>query len=323
LNLSITNVCNRRCEYCFQKQWFLANSKEEIKEMDLENIESIMKWFEPKNFKILGGEPLLYSDLDGFFKLAIKYEKVVTIISNISIEHEKFKHIVDTYSNNPINGWLINTDYPDHQEKLFITNFKYLVENSNTGITLSTTLLPDKDKIRKSSDRLRKILKSCRLGDRPIKIRVSPSEPNHIDSFNKHNFTLDAYDIWLRLNRILPNVSLKFDCPVNACELDYDTYTNKNAKISFNTHKCYKNMPFDIMPDRSAIWCSSSNFIKIDDVLKYPSIKECKKELRRQYKEYWENNKLLCDYETCGKYGECKGLCPAKNESLKQLLKGG
>lgn len=322
MNLSITNVCNRRCEYCFQKEWFLANSKEEVREMNLDSVEAIMKWFDDDHFKILGGEPLLYSDLDGLFNLFNKYNKRVSVISNISIPTDKFKYIVDTYAHQPIEGFLINTDYPEYQEELFLTNIKYLIEHTTKlfGITLSTTLLPDKEKIRQSSNRLKKILTSCRFGSRYVKIRVSPSEPNHIDTFNTYNFTLDAYDIWLRLNRLIPNLSVSFDCPVNACELDYELYGKRGANISFNGNKCFNDMPFDIMPDRSAIWCSSSNFLKINDVLEYKNIKECRRELRRQYKEYWKNNKLLCDYETCGKYGMCQGLCPAKNESLKQLL---
>ena len=77
MNLCLTNVCNRRCEYCFQKEWFLANSKSEIKEMSLENVEKIFTWLkdDKDTLKILGGEPLLYSKLDDFFELALKFNK--------------------------------------------------------------------------------------------------------------------------------------------------------------------------------------------------------------------------------------------------------
>ena len=75
MNLIITNQCNRRCEYCFQKDWFLSNSKEEIKEMDLDTIEKIFQWYKGNELKVLGGEPLLYSNLNGFFDLAKKYNK--------------------------------------------------------------------------------------------------------------------------------------------------------------------------------------------------------------------------------------------------------
>ena len=35
--------------------------------------------------------------------------------------------------------------------------------------------------------------------------------------------------------------------------------------------------------------------------------------------EYWKNNKILCNYQKCNKYGMCPGLCPAKNESMKYI----
>lgn len=318
MNLCITNVCNRRCEYCFQKEWFLANSKEEIQEMSLKDVEAILKWFNYKHFKILGGEPLLYSDLDSFFELIEKYNKQISIISNISIDHDKFKYIVDKYENKKfIDGWLVNTDYPKYQEEFFLKNIKYLIEKGKSNITLSTTLLPDKDKIKKSSDRLKKILKFCRIGKKRIGIRVSPFEPNHINKIEKYNFTLDVYDIYLRINRIISNTPFSFDCPVNACELDYQFYENRGANISFDGTKCLKNMPFDILPDKSAIWCSSANFFKIDNIFNYSNIKECKKELKRQYKEYWNQNKILCNFENCEKNNYCRGLCPAKNEAMK------
>lgn len=319
MNLCITNVCNRRCEYCFQKEWFLANSKDEVREMNLTTVEDILKWFTPNHFKILGGEPLMYSDLDGFFNLVNKYNKKVTVVSNVSVSVDRFKYIVDNYAYKPIDGFLVNTDYPDYQEECVLANIKFLIEKTSLGVTLSTTLLPDKSKIRQASNRLKKILTNCRVGNRHVRVRVSPSEPNHVDTFRPYNFTLDVYDIWLRLKRLIPSVSVNFDCPVNACELDYEVYSKKGAQISFEGFRCVNEMPFDIMPDRSAIWCSSAKFLRINDVLEYSSIADCKKELRRQYKEYWEKNNLLCDYKSCEKYGMCEGLCPAKNESLKRI----
>jgi hypothetical protein len=290
--------------------------------MDLDTVERILQWYDLTHFNLLGGEPLLYSNLDGFFKLLEKYNKSVTLISNISIDTNKFKDFLCKYGKNEklVSSWLINTDYPQHQEQLFLTNFKELVNLVNVGVTLSTTMLPDKVKIRKSSNRLKKIVTSISTKGKVGSVRISPSEPNHIDSFNKYDFTLDAYDIYQRLQRYVPQLIVSFDCPVTACELDYELYGKRGVSISFTGNKCFRTMPFDIMPDRSAIWCSSSNFLKVDDVLKYPNIRECQKELRRQYKEYWKTNELLCDYKNCGKYGMCKGLCPAKNESLRLLL---
>lgn len=290
--------------------------------MGLTDVSQVLDWLSLNHFSLIGGEPLLYSRLDDLLSLIRDKGKTITMISNISVDVNKFKDITAKFSGNTITSWLVNTDYPKHQEKVFIENFKTLL-NTNDSIALSTTLLPDKDKIKQASDRLRRLVimvknESKRTG---IHIRVSPSEPNHRDKYVKYDFTLDVYDIYLRLKRIMQGVTVGFDCPVNACELNYETYSVRDVQISFSGNSCKGNPPFDIMPDRSAIWCASTNFLKVGDVLKFSNIKYCIDELNKQYDEYWQNNELLCDYKICGEYGRCTGVCPAKNESLKSYKK--
>lgn len=318
MNLVVTNVCNRLCEYCFQKEWFIANSDREVKEMDLASVSQILDWYSWKHFNLMGGEPLLYSKVDELLAMVREKGKTVTMISNISIDNKKFKEIISKFSGNTITSWLVNTDYPRHQEKIFIENFKILLDTKDS-ITLSTTLLPDKDKIKQASDRLRRLVSVVKNDSRrtEVPIRVSPAEPNYKNTYIKYDYTLDIYDIYLRLKRELPGVSVGMDCPVVACELNYETYSNRDVKISFSGVSCKGDPPFDIMPDRSAIWCASSNFLKVSDVLKFKNIESCIDELNRQYEEYWKYNDLLCDYKTCSKYGSCTGVCPAKNELIK------
>lgn len=322
MNLCITNLCNRRCEYCFQKDWFLANSKEEFQEMSLETIEEIFKWYQNNNLKILGGEPLLYSKLDELFELAKKYNKKINVISNISINENKFKDIIDKYINDPIVSFLINTDYPKHQEDIFFTNLQYLVKNKKLGFSLSTTLLPDKNKIKESQNRLVKILKNIKFARENISIRISPCEPSNFLKYNSYNYTIDIYNLYLKLNRIRPNINIHFDCPVNACEINYNFFIEKNCHIFFNTDTCFNEMPFDILPDKSAIWCSSLKEFKINNIFNYNNINECIKELQNQYKQYWNKNNLLCDYKNCNQYGHCNGFCIAKNKSIQKFNNG-
>ena len=49
MNVSITNACNRRCEYCFQRDWYLskkANSTtdESVIEMTTEEFAHLCDW---------------------------------------------------------------------------------------------------------------------------------------------------------------------------------------------------------------------------------------------------------------------------------------
>lgn len=316
MNLCITNLCNRRCEYCFQKNWFLANSKEEFREMSLDIIEKIFLWNKDNNLKILGGEPLLYSKLNELFELAKKHNKKITIISNISINPQKFKEIIDKYSENPIVSFLINTDYPNYQQDIFFTNLQYLIKNKKISFALSTTLLPNKDKIKESQNRLAKILKKCKFYQRNIELRISPAEPYNSLTYKTYDYTLDVYNLYLKLNRIRPGICIHFDCPVNACEINSIFFIKKDVNIAYDDGKCYNGMPFDILPDGSAIWCSSLRNFKIDNIFNYSNIDECIKELQNQYNKYWKTHKLLCNYRNCGKYDQCQGLCAAKNISI-------
>ena len=85
MNLSITNVCSRRCEYCFQKDWYLAKSADTIQEMSLENIERIINFAGNEYINILGGEPLLHSKLEEIICLFKRYKIPIRILSNFNV----------------------------------------------------------------------------------------------------------------------------------------------------------------------------------------------------------------------------------------------
>lgn len=66
MNISITNECNRRCQYCFQKDWYLpqkVNDHSLIKEMTVEQFEQVILWYMKSyivrhdDIRLLGGEP--------------------------------------------------------------------------------------------------------------------------------------------------------------------------------------------------------------------------------------------------------------------------
>lgn len=62
MNISITNLCNRRCEYCFQRGWYLSNKAyhdRSVNEMNINVFKDIIRWVgSQSNISIMGGEPL-------------------------------------------------------------------------------------------------------------------------------------------------------------------------------------------------------------------------------------------------------------------------
>ena len=86
VNLSITNACNRRCAYCFQKDWYLSKktnafTDESVREMPLEEFEKLCTWVGKRNktLKLLGGEPLLYSKLPELLDIAEKAKRRLSL----------------------------------------------------------------------------------------------------------------------------------------------------------------------------------------------------------------------------------------------------
>lgn len=320
MNLSLTNECNRRCDYCFQKSWYLAEKKEDIKEMSLETVEKVFDWMDDINHtSILGGEPLLYSKIHEFFELAIQKKKTINVISNISCNYDLLKDILEKYTKNPIVHWLINTDYPKSQKNLFIKNFELFYENND--FTLSTTLLPDKNKIMESADRINELLDM--LYDRSgVEIRISPMAPNHLTNYKFYDYSLDIIEF---ISRVWDKGLCKigFDCTVNGCEVNpllSNTFKNYNNHITFKNNPCNTSGAFDILVDNSLIYCSSCNFIKLDNFMDYKNIHKAKEAMHEEWKKYWLNTTLLCNYKNCDNFNPatCLGVCAAKNEVIRK-----
>lgn len=318
MNLSLTNECTRRCEYCFQKQWYLESNVIPKKEMSLDMAKDIIDWYNNKNFSIMGGEPLLYSHLEELLQYARNKEKNVTIISNITVDTCVVEHVLNNYTD--ICGFLINTDYHKEQKELFIKNYK-LFYNFNK-FSLSTTLLPDSDKIMESAERILELLDM--LYDRNgVTVRISPMAPNHLNTYKIYDYTLD-------LSKFITKIwehgkcNITFDCPINGCEVHPDfikeLFKYKNF-INIKTKSCGHTIcPFDVLLDGSIIYCSSCNFIKLSSYKDYKDNKEANEALMDKWREYWYNTELLCDYKNCGKFNpaKCSGLCAAKNRCLEK-----
>lgn len=135
MNVSITNACNRRCEYCFQKDWYLPKKiKDGCTEMSVDTFDSILKWRgqdidpAPRVIKILGGEPLMHSNILKILQSCCDNKFDVALISNISIEEQAFNSIFTSPYSNAIISVLANADYPDVQEQCFVQNFITLCE---------------------------------------------------------------------------------------------------------------------------------------------------------------------------------------------------
>lgn len=335
MNISITNACNRRCAYCFQKDWYLSKkanqfSDESVLEMPLEEFEQLCAWAGNRRvMKLMGGEPLLYSRLPELLDIAKSNKKDVAFISNISVEGPLFDRIysrlVDKETN--VRSFLVNTDYPLSQEKIFKRNLSLLCK-TKLSISLSTTLLPGKGEIEKSRARiaeLAEIYREERGTIEGLRVRLAPFCPNPTDStgFKIYNFTQDVMNF---VNSLFPTgiQQYGFDCPINLCELNSDFVDAcRKCGVQLKIRHCEPEtgMPFDILVDHSVIWCSSANFIRLNDWREYTSFEEAKYELSCQFYNWWRTHSETAQCKACEKHnpGYCSGFCIAKTKNLLDL----
>ena len=317
MNLSITNECNRRCEYCFQKSWYLANKKEDIREMSLEDISRIIDMLgDEKHFKIMGGEPLLYSKLFELLDLVREKKKEITLISNITVQTDILERILNDYSD-VVKFWLINTDYPQSHRELFLKNLDLFRDRDDFAV--STTLLPSTEKVLEAAERVSELLNRIDARDK-IKVRVSPTAPNHIDNVF-YDYSLDIIAFLERL-WIDGMCKVSFDCTLNACEIHpevMDMFDNYHNLIEYKNGRCSGHGPFDVLLDGSVIYCSSTyNKIRLESIFDYSSIRDAKHAMTLQWKEYWKKYPMAEKCKSCEKFNPayCMGFCPAKNSLL-------
>ena len=326
MNISITNDCNRRCQYCFQKDWYLPkkiNDHEQIREMSIDEFKDLIVWvmkserMQPNlRIALMGGEPLMHPQFVEFVNVLRQWNLEPLIISNISIDSQKFEQIIPSLQDT---HWMINTDYPDIQRDTFITNFTTLCKSS-LPIGLSTTLLPNSNEINKSADRileLVQIYKDIHGSIDQLGVRLSPYSPNPCGTYTPYDFSLDIVSF---LNTVwsLGKLNTNFDCRMTYCELSENAIDQfKLAGIELSTTKCSGDrMPFDVLVDGSCIWCSSANFLRLNHWRDYPNFNAARQALIEQWNGWWRRTEIKCDYKNCGKFNPalCHGNCIAKNE---------
>ena len=326
MNISITNECNRRCRYCFQKDWYLpkkANDPSLVKEMSVDLFTSVILWYMKSytirhdSIRLLGGEPLLHSKLDSLLGVLSDWNLPFTLISNISVDSSIISGLV---SNNLLDGWLINSDYPSNQRDLFLTNFELLCKSQNP-ISVSTTLIPDSKNTEVSAYRileLIKIYKSIIGNTESFNIRLSPATPNpNEQKFELYDYSVDLCNffniVWSE-----GQTQAGFDCKLNYCELSPSAITAfKESGIRIYMDKCSpETCPIDVLVDGSVIWCSSINKIRLDSIADSANYDDCIKKLKAQWIDYWTSHKMYCS--GCVKYNPamCSGLCVAKNDKV-------
>ena len=323
MNISITNLCNRRCDYCFQKTWYLSDktyTNQTVQEITVDQFTHLLQWSNVLHLKLMGGEPLLHSKLNQLIDVAYNLGKDITLISNISVDQAIIQSLFEQPSSRCIRSILVNSDYPANQKQIFTANFEWIVKNTDVDISISSTLLPD---VKEQQASVQRILGLIAIYTKyrsieTLNIRLSPFCPKPGTPYKEHDYSTELTEYFNTLWS-LGLVSTHFDCTVLDSEINPQaTEQYRKAGIRIKKDPCdgIHGLPLDVMVDGSVIWCSSCNYIKLDNYKDYRNIRELKTALIDKWKQFYQQ---LGSPKLCGSFCMAKAIC--KNEVPIKVFK--
>ena len=112
--LFVTDVCNLRCEYCFNKGNLKDNKTSSLGIMDLDYIEKlVVANTTVEKYDIMGGEPLLHPDFDKIVEILEKYDKKIGLYTNGYLLDSRLK---EGFSNLKVN---ISFQSINHENRMY------------------------------------------------------------------------------------------------------------------------------------------------------------------------------------------------------------
>ena len=313
-NISIISACNNKCKYCFQQD----NYHNLGQMLSYDEILDILDWISDRTkLGIMGGEPTLHPDIVKILEKvsSMNFEKSV-IFTNLLCSKKLLFEIVK-YT--PKIDWLINTTTRDELVDKFEENVEYLSKIIDKKLTFGITLINDLEYDRRNIDKI------IRLGKTYPNLvgnyRVSIATPYH-----KNIVTLDSYDdvvlnFCKTANKETPNIKLRFDCPVNNCQISLktvaqliDNYNVDNLKMSH----CYPVL--DVMADKSVKYCLSmpDDFLTVKHYRDFPDNQACLEYLKEEFFNYIKENSYPCLKNKNCNNTLCNGPCAAITEYIRR-----
>ena len=249
MNISITNVCNRHCSYCFQQGWYIHNNHQSTikREMDPDVFKDIIEWSGLSSISVMGGEPFLHTHISDIFEICDQKLQNVQWISNLSINPQIIEHL----DFNSKHSCLANIDYDNQlHEKYFRKNVESL-QNKAVHICLSSTITPQTD----VDDLLKKI--SDITKDTVVNaIRLSTLCPIPQTRFMQYDYSEKLKRLCIALRE--QNLNVATDCPIPSYEMNSDTRRLLAMNgVNIRTKSCMFNPPLDVLVDGSIVWCCS------------------------------------------------------------------
>ena len=287
-NLSITNVCNKQCVYCFandaKDEYGKSYMSDEVyeKALDYLNRSGI------KQVRLLGGEPTLHHNFINFVQKALKRNFEIMLFTNGLISNKVLDFLADIPENNL--SILLNTIHPNennlqgmkHQQKVMAVLGKTIIAGVNiySAAQELNYLLEYVNKYN--------LRKEIRIGISHSvlsqnNVYLHPKEYHRI-GYNIAMFKIEAKKI---------GVTLGFDCGFVPCMFPKEYYDLLSEELKKAGTACHPII--DMLSDGTFISCYPlNNFkkIKFDDKIHAEDLMQ-------------SFDKALLPYKNVGIYPHC------------------
>ncbi len=256
-NLSITNICNKKCVYCFA---YDTRSEYGTSYMDEETFDSALDYLERSHIKqvrLLGGEPTLHPDFISFVQKSLNKNLDIMVFTNGLMSDR----VLDFLSEIPRGRLtvLLNTIHPNEKNHSGILRQREVMSRiGNTiipGVNIYSRLFdltylsdyfPDFD-----------LKKEIRLG---IAHSVLSRNNRFLHPKEYSEVGLKIVEFKMEMDKI--GVKIGFDCGFVPCMFPHDSFEFLNEELKKAGNCCHPLI--DMLSDGSFIPCYPlNNLIKI------------------------------------------------------------
>jgi MoaA/NifB/PqqE/SkfB family radical SAM enzyme len=280
-NLSITNVCNRRCVYCFANDTKNEYGKTLMDEETYERALDYLLRSGIKQARLLGGEPTLHPKFIQFINKALERGLTICIFTN-GLMREEVSAFLETIPPGKL-SILLNTINPSDNDEPGIARQKALMRKLGSftipGINIYSA--------RQDMNYLLEYVKNYNL-KKEIRIGISHTvlSRNNVSLHPKEYQKIGQEIVRLKQHAAGEGISLGFDCGFVPCMFPAENYDLLSEEIKKAGTCCHP--VIDLLSDGSFIACYPlNNFLKvrINDELKARDLIESFEEALRPYSD--------------------------------------
>ena len=268
-NLVLTSRCQRKCEYCFAKDFITSDS-----ELSFDNFIRIVEFLNtgPKNINLLGGEPTLHKDFNLMLRYLIEKDFRIQVFTNGMVSSEFLNSLISVLNKFVLKEnqlyFAVNVREEKYRSKLetklqerFFDYLGHLSYPSFVIQDINSDLLFLKDIVEKFKT------------DNTIKLSLAHPINGGV---NKHLKPEEYKDVAINIIKLCentPDIYKRFDCGFVLCMFSLQEIgrlrTDEKNDFMFSC-----DIPLDIYPDLSVSNCFSLSKIFKTNITNFKDVYE-------------------------------------------------